>query len=168
MREGNAERGFTLIELMVVVAILGVIAVIVIPNFMQDSTRGKAKSEISAVFAELSNREDQFKLESSTAAYMSAAACPAAATTAGTNVVTTPCTDWTTLLVEPPQSTLSCSYVVRSGPRANSPLSDSSYPTWLTGVTAPATSWYFIVATCPANSYFVASWDTKIRSKDGK
>jgi prepilin-type N-terminal cleavage/methylation domain-containing protein len=166
--EGNAQTGFTVIELMVVVAIVAVLAIIVIPNFMKDSTRGKAKSEVAAVFAELGNREDQFKQESNTGAYMSAAACPAAASSDGTNVVTTPCTDWTTLSVEPPQSSLTCSYTVRAGVRADSPLSDAGWPSWVSGVTAPATSWYFIKAVCPATEYFVASWDTKLRSKDGK
>jgi type II secretory pathway pseudopilin PulG len=153
---------------MAVVAIIAIIAAVAIPQFMQQSTRGKAKSEVSAVFAELGNREDAYKQESSTATYLAAAACPASASNNGTNVVTTPCADWTTLSVEPPMSTLTCSYVVRAGLRAASPLSDASYPTWVTGVTAPATSWYFIVATCPATSYFIASWDAKLRSKDGK
>jgi len=171
--EDNAQTGFTVIELMVVVAIVAVLAIIVIPNFMSDSTRGKAKSEVAAVFAELGNREDQFKQESNSGVYMNAAACPAAASSAGTNVVTTPCADWTTLSVEPPQSSLTCSYLVKSGIRSASPLSDSDFPSWVPqsgagAVAAPATTWYFIKAVCPATEYFVASWDTKLRSKDGK
>jgi prepilin-type N-terminal cleavage/methylation domain-containing protein len=168
VREGNAERGFTVVELLIVVAILGVLAAVVIPQFMKESTRGKAKSEVAPMFAELANREDQYKAENGT--YLAALACPATATVDGTDVVTTMCSEWSSLRVEPTATKLSCSYVVRAGLRAEDPRSDGNFPAWLAaaGLVQPATSWYFIVATCPANEYFTASWDAKLRSKDGK
>jgi hypothetical protein len=72
------------------------------------------------------------------------------------------------LRVSPHAMKLSCSYTINAGIASESPFSAPAWPAWQAGTVPPATSWYFIVAVCPENEYLTASWDTKIRSKDGK
>jgi prepilin-type N-terminal cleavage/methylation domain-containing protein len=174
VREQTAERGFTLVELMMVVAVIAVLAVIVVPMFTSESKKAKGKSEINPMFAELANREDQYKME--TGSYLPAAACPSSASSTGTDVISA-ClgtgTDWTNLRVQPSEKKLKCSYTVTTGLSTDDPI--AVLPSWVTSlpaataVSAPslATSWYFIEAVCPDHKYFQASWDTKIRSEDG-
>ena len=84
-RPRSREAGFTLLELLVVVAMLGILAAIAIPSFFSQSSKAKANTEVGSIFDELATREDQYAQENGT--YLSAAACPATPTPNGSDAV---------------------------------------------------------------------------------
>ena len=171
MHHEEAQRGFTIIELMIVVAIIAILAIVVIPSFIKEAKRASYQSEVHPMFAELGTREDQYKSERG--AYLAAPACPAAANARGTDMTTATCatgTEWTALRIQSPEQKLKCSYVVVKDAAGVNPSTNAAWPSWLATTLAPANpanGWFFVVATCPANEYFTASWDSKIRSQDG-
>ena len=160
-------RGFTVVELMVAVAIIGVLAKLVIPAFFSEGRKGKARSEVSAMFAELATKEQQYRLDQPS--YLSAPACPLAPSINGqaaTSCVTTG-GPWQALRVMLPETNLYCSYTITAGAAGTTPAPPAPFniPPDVHGM-----SWFYITATCDMDTtstnsqYFIASWDSKIRA----
>src|SRR5262245_54046740 len=108
MRACRGERGFTLIELMIVVALLAVLAAIVIPTFSGEVRHVKADSEVQQIFAEIRICEEKNKVEAGT--YGALSAHPAAASSALQPFAATLPADWIALRFMPPTSQVRCSY----------------------------------------------------------
>lgn len=62
MRKNKSYRGFTLIELMIVVAIIGILAAIAIPNFIKYQLRSKT-SEAKTVNGGIKTSQESFRAE---------------------------------------------------------------------------------------------------------
>jgi prepilin-type N-terminal cleavage/methylation domain-containing protein len=168
-RTRNRQSGFTLIELMVVVALVGILASIALPSFAGQSRKAKGDSEVSAFFAELKVREEQYAVENGV--YLSTGASesttfPATPSASGTTLGTLPAT-WQSLKIRTPESTARCGYVVIAGIKTGTAgtMASSTF-----GFAVPAKNWFYILAHCDLDGnnavdsyYFIGNGDSKIQ-----
>jgi prepilin-type N-terminal cleavage/methylation domain-containing protein len=161
------QAGFTLLEVMIVVAVIGILAAVVVPSWSRESRKGKGDSEINAMFAEIATKQEQYKIDNGV--YLAAPACPSAPSTAGADfnaICVTSGSAWATLRVNAPESRLRCTYVVTAG-AAGATLTP---PSGFTVAHQPAGAWYYLVGTCDLDgsggtnsTFFLSSTDTAIQ-----
>lgn len=172
-RERRDERGFTLVELMVVVAIVAILAMIIVPVFTSEAKKVKAKSEVSAMMAELATKQERYKAEAYD--YLAVAECPTPANNVEKDVVAACMTTgaltgdpWLVLGVQPPDTKLRCSYEVTIGTSAVAPTAPAG-ATFSIPTGCCATSWYIVHAKCDMDGngiyshYVMASFDQTIQ-----
>jgi prepilin-type N-terminal cleavage/methylation domain-containing protein len=158
------QGGFTLLELMVVVTLIGILAAIALPSFAGQSRKAKGDAEVGAMFAELAVREEQYAIEHGR--YLSTgsgetATFPATPTAKGQALGVLPAT-WQALKIRPPESVTRCGYVVVGGTQADvaGSIAATSF-----GYTPPAKNWFYVLAHCnldgnnAVDSYYFASSD---------
>lgn len=151
---------------MIAVAVVAVLAIIAVPLFSGESRKGKAKSEIGPMFAEISSKEEAYKIDNNT--YIDLAACPATPTAALQSAAGCTAT-WAAARIALPQQEVRCSYSVLSGASGSTP---GSIPAGFTfnPAGAQAMPWYYILATCDMDGssgtnsqYFQGSGDSVLQ-----
>jgi prepilin-type N-terminal cleavage/methylation domain-containing protein len=178
VRRRRPQAGFTLIEIMFVVAIIAVLAALAIPAFTEQSRKTKANSEVVAFFAELAAKEENFKVDQGI--YRAATtACPAG-TLSGTAQLTSPCVasgqPWgpdvagvpptRNLNVALPMLESYCRYTITTGTTTG-----TNNPSGFT-FTSPGRPWYYILAECDLDAdgtlakYFTSSIDSTIQKQN--
>jgi len=158
---------------MIAVAILGVLAGILVLNFMKPTRKVKTGSEVGPVFAEFHRAQSQYALENGV--YLSTGASaddiyPAYADLGEQAAdASTPPDEWTTLRIQIEQPKLYCGYVAIAGTAAD------AIPTFAEdfGMTQPVGNWYVLYAKCNADGktdvdaeYFASSVDSSTSKKN--
>lgn len=147
MRNRSAERGFTLIEVTVVVALIGVLAAVALPTWASSTRKSKRETEVRSFMAELKLREDAHMSEK--AGYLSTG------TSETDTFPTTPShtseplgalpDSWVQLHMRPPGEA-ACTYVVITGTPA---ASTGTIATSLFAYVKPTDrDWYYVLARC--------------------
>jgi prepilin-type N-terminal cleavage/methylation domain-containing protein len=173
------ESGFTLIELMVAVVVLGILAAIALPAFFGETRKVKAAAEVQPMFNDLRVRLEQAMQENG--------AYPATigeATMYPTNPGPPPWDlttnalpgTWTAIKVRiSGADQLLCSYTWATG-LANKADNIGTIASTSFAFTAPATDWYYLLAKCDMDSntaaysyYFSSSVDATVKKfNEGK
>jgi prepilin-type N-terminal cleavage/methylation domain-containing protein len=177
------QRGFTLIELMITVAVITILATIAIPFFTGQSRKSKAKSEVSAMFAELTAKEEAFKMDHGfyfpfgIGTGGTTAACPATPLPTLQDASACPGGAWTEglpsapLRVVLPETKLRCSYELTSGLALSAAPATPGTLTMQVGLpnASPPAAWFFAVASCDMDgvgiksTYFTSSMDSSLQ-----
>jgi prepilin-type N-terminal cleavage/methylation domain-containing protein len=171
-RSRDRQSGFTLLELMIVVTIVAVLAAVALPSFTSDARRAKGDAEVSAFFAELKIREEQYAIENGR--YLATGASetatfPATPTAAAQTLGTLP-TLWQTLKVRTPESSARCGYVVIAGTSTDAA---GTMATSTFAYTTPAKNWFYVLAHCNLDGdsavdsyYFISNDNAKIQKSN--
>jgi len=148
----------TLLELMIVVAIIGILVGVAVPLFMKTTKKAKAESEVAAIFAEFKLRQEGYYNENGR--YLSTGGFPGPAVdesdahpditaSSGAPDPISPVPDsWKALRIQTDKTALYCSYVSIAG-KGNDP--DGNIGTIASSdfsMATPVTDWYYLIARC--------------------
>jgi prepilin-type N-terminal cleavage/methylation domain-containing protein len=161
MRTSSPQAGFTLLEMMIVVALIAVLAAIAIPAFSGESKKARAESEVMPFLVEIGNKQEAF-----------AQTHPGYQSTL--QWFTIPAGTWTDLRIEPPNDKGRCIYFTRGGDASEAAgnLPDAELAACNISYDPPAMNFYYALAMCDMdgdgiNSCYMISSDnstlTKIR-----
>lgn len=169
----HRERGFTLLEIMIVVALIAILAAIAVPMFFKDSAKAKAGSEVASVFSDLRTRIDQYFQENGTypANIGESTTNPATPKNTQQSLLPFP-TAWTNIKFRlTGNSNVYCGYTWVTGNASDSANIGSKGTAF--GFTAPATPWYYLLARCDMDGdsatdsyYFSSSVDPTIQKQN--
>lgn len=163
------QGGFTLMEMMIAVAILGILAVVLVVSLSKPTNKAKTGSEAQAMLAAFHTAQQQYAVENGV--YYSTGASeddiyPETPTSQRQALGTLP-SAWQTLRVRPATENVYCGYVSVAG------TADDDIPTIAAdtfGMSQPATNWYVVIGKCDINGdgsvfsyYFSSSVDAAVK-----
>lgn len=165
----RGQRGFTLVELMIAVAILAILVGILVVNLSEPAKRIRSRSEVSAMFAELHRAQLQYRTERGRYFETGASESEVFPTPAAKAQPFIAPSSWTLARVQPSAQQLACGYVALSG------TADDDIPAVAEGfgMEQPPGSWYVLYARCDADGsdavdgeFFASSVDPTLQARN--
>lgn len=151
----SSQRGFTLVELMIVVAIVGVLAVVAGTAYRRYMDAGRT-AEVYAMMGEFRNKEEAYRAEfsqylatSSNETTFFPVLLGAGKEPKAKSVAARPAA-WVTLGINPGKSMLYCGYAALAGAPGTAP--SGTLGTNMLGSTALTTPWWYVIGTCDNDS----------------
>lgn len=161
------QAGFTLLEVMIVVAIVGILAGVAVYAYQKVTSNAKVEAEINAIFAELRIRQEEYHTENG--AYLSTGASeasgwfpPGAPVVPGAAPIDiaplllaadgnggTPADNWVRLRMRPNKTDLRCAYVSMAGDAGTAPSGMAATTFNMTDTFE--TNWYYMLAHCDSD-----------------
>jgi prepilin-type N-terminal cleavage/methylation domain-containing protein len=176
MRRARHQSGFTLIEMLVVIALIAILATIALPSFFRTGRKARGMAEVQPMFSDLRQRIEAFHQENGLypATIGEGPTHPATPTETKQTLYPLPAA-WVALKIRPSgPDEVNCGYTWVSGlpdDGTNIGAQGAAF-----GFTAPAVNWYYLLAHCDMDGdpgvdayYFTRSDDTAlVRQNEGR
>ncbi|HEU4735310.1 MAG TPA: type II secretion system protein [Kofleriaceae bacterium] len=174
----DRESGFTLVELMVTLAVVSILAVIALPSFLRESRKTRASSEVQPMFNDLRVKLEQYLQENGKYpdTIGEGSMHPAGDPVSTARPLYPLPKAWDDVRVRiSGNDTVYCSYTWATGLADRSDnigkIAGDDPPAGF-GFRAPAINWYYLLARCDMNGdgafsyYFTSSTNPTIQAKD--
>ena len=169
------ESGFTLLELLVTVAVVSILAAIAVPSFFGETRKTKAMAEVQPMFSDMRTRLEQYLQERGTypPTIGESSFNPAGPPSSSKVPFDLAAAGWAPLKLRlSGESSVTCRYTFATG-LANVATNIGTEAANRFGFTAPPVDWYYLLAKCDMDDdpsvlswYFASSVDPKPRSID--
>lgn len=169
------QRGFTLLEMLVTIAVIAILVAVVVPAFTSESRKVKGSSEVPPIFNDIRTRMEQYMQENGQYP-ASLGESPTWPTTPGptTQSVFPMPAAWLALKITLTSSTdVYCGYTWVTGLAGDSTNIGAQAQLLGFPATAPAVDWYYILAHCDLDGnsakdswYLTSSIDPTIKKLD--